>query len=77
MVICPKRMVNSTGTCEALKTNSGKRGNRRVHFDGRLFVEGAMDLHTESAELNSSVLGCKVGNDTALYALGSVQIRYN
>jgi len=30
-----------------------------------------MDLDTESAELNSSALGCKVGNDTALCALGS------
>ena len=29
-----------------------------------------MDLDTESAELNSSALGCKVGNDTAL-------VRYN
>jgi len=33
-----------------------------------------MDVLTESAELNSSALGCKVGNDTALYALG---VRYN
>jgi len=32
-----------------------------------------MDLDTESAELNSSAIGCKVGNDTALYALG---VRY-
>ena len=32
-----------------------------------------MDLDTESAEVNSSALECKVGNDTALYAL----VRYS
>ena len=32
-----------------------------------------MDLDTESAEVNSSALECKVGNDTAVYAL----VRYN
>ena len=66
---------------------AGRGAQRWASLPGQLslaatsmnFRGSAMDLHTESAELNSSALGCKVGNDTALYVLGwsSVQIRYN